>query len=91
MTRKSKAQGKQPVTSPGKAKGPQSDSQAKNVKSMDEVLRVTALEVDSIVQEEILSPKTSLETLKRQSEVRTRFSEWLGVMQKTHGNNLREL
>ncbi|XP_010693119.2 uncharacterized protein LOC104906101 [Beta vulgaris subsp. vulgaris] len=77
MARKSKAQGKQPVTSPGKMKGPQSDTHAKNVKSMDEILGVTALDVESIMQEEILPPRTSLETLQRQSEVRTQFSEWL--------------
>lgn len=63
MARKSKAQGKQPVSVPEKAKGPQSDSQAKNVKSMDAILGVSALEVDGLVQEEVLSPRTSLETL----------------------------
>lgn len=51
VARKSKAQGKQPVTSPGKMKGPQSDTQVKNVKSMDEILGITALDVDSILQE----------------------------------------
>ena len=74
MARKSKAQGKQLVTSPGKMKGPQSDTHAKKVKSMDEILGVTALDVDSIVQEEILSPRTSLVGLiNRSGQVRVDY------------------
>lgn len=66
MARKSKARGKQTVISLEKLKGPQSDSQAKTVKSIKEILGVSTLDVDNIgVQEDILSRITSLATLQQ--------------------------
>ena len=52
MARKPKAQGKQIVMSPKKLKGPIFDPQTKVVKSMDEVLGVSALDVDNIAIQE---------------------------------------
>ncbi|KNA04003.1 hypothetical protein SOVF_203750, partial [Spinacia oleracea] len=68
--------------------GPVSDSQAKKTKSMDEILGVAAMEVetedeanDSTEEEgEIHSPKTSLSVLKTRSEAHKTFSTWLSVM-----------
>ncbi|XP_021857625.1 uncharacterized protein [Spinacia oleracea] len=85
-----------------KPSGPISDSQAKKTKSMDEVLGVLAMEIesgdeghqseveaDSLVDEneEILSPRTSLNELKSRSEAHRTFSLWLSVMNSRKRQN----
>lgn len=56
---------KQTMMSPEKLKGPTFDSQAKALKLMDVILGVSALDVDAIaIQDEILSPRTSLAALQ---------------------------
>ncbi|XP_056694797.1 uncharacterized protein [Spinacia oleracea] len=62
--------------------GPTLESQAKKTKSMDELLDVAAMEVETCDDEtisteeedEILSPRTSLSTLKTRSEAHRNFS-----------------
>ena len=74
---------KAPSKENGKKKGPES-ADAKKTRSMDEVLGAKILEVQSAESSEeegeILSPKSSLIALKKQSEDRNLFSNWLNVI-----------
>ncbi|XP_056691804.1 uncharacterized protein [Spinacia oleracea] len=76
-----------------KPAGPSSDSQAKKTKSMDDLLGVNILEVESETHNsaedemssgseegEILSPKLSLVAMQNRSESHKTFSPWLSVM-----------
>lgn len=53
------------------------------MKSMDVILGVASLEIDNetrIINEEILSPRSSLRDLQKQSELRMSFSQWMDTM-----------
>ncbi|KNA23311.1 hypothetical protein SOVF_026010, partial [Spinacia oleracea] len=78
--------------------GPTSESQARKTKSMDEVLGVAAMEVETCdeatnsTDEEgtILSPRTSLTALKTRSEAHRTFSSWLSVMKSGNGQSVND-
>lgn len=67
----------------GKERIPAS-AEAKKTRSMDEILGVQILNVqsdaESEIEGELLSPKSSLIALKKQFEEKTLFSEWLNVI-----------
>lgn len=55
-------------------------SQARKTRSIDEILGVHAL--DFVFENEILTPKSSLQELKVQYEARYSFNEWPQSMRK---------
>lgn len=59
-----------------KAKGPRSDSQALRTRSIDEIFGVEALDFGLGIGK-ILTPKSSIQQLQHQSEIRNTFNEWL--------------
>lgn len=67
-------------------KGPTSGNVNQKMKSIDSLIRVLELEIDNeieLIQEEILSPRSSLRELQiRQSEVQVQFSEWLETINR---------
>ncbi|KMT03649.1 hypothetical protein BVRB_8g189880 [Beta vulgaris subsp. vulgaris] len=73
-----------------KEDGPISYSQAKKTKSMDAILGIQEMEVESdsdgSEEGEILSPKASIEALRVQSEDHITFSSWLSVMKSGESN-----
>lgn len=88
MARKSKAKQKaiQANLTTIKGKGP-TESQAKKVQLIDEVMGIDELEIkDESVkecQDEILSPRSSLKSLQQQTMLRKDFSDWLETIQKS--------
>ena len=61
-------------------KGPSSGNVNQKMKSVDSLIGVPALDIDNeteLIQEEILSPRSSLRELQRQSKVGVQFSDWL--------------
>lgn len=88
MARKSKVKQKatQANLTTEKGKGP-SDSQAKKVRLVDEVMGIEELDIEEDEVEEamekILSPRSSLKSLQQQSMVRNNFSDWLETIKKS--------
>ena len=80
-----KTQGKVSEILKEKSKGPSSDSQALRTKSMEEIMGIEASDFGLGVGD-VLTPKTSVDTLKQQSEIRHTFNEWL---QSIHDNSNR--
>ena len=76
-----KSQGNKQGNGKNKHHGSISDSQARKIRSIDEILGMKAL--DFGFESEILTPKSSLQHLKIQSEVRHSFNEWLQSMHKS--------
>ncbi|XP_021861971.2 uncharacterized protein [Spinacia oleracea] len=66
----------------GKPRGPSSDSQALKTRSLDEVLGVEAINFG--LENEVLTPKSSLKQLQVQSEVRHSFNEFMEVIHGSH-------
>ena len=62
---------------PNKPRGPSSDSQAKKTRSIEEVMRIEALEFGSFELGVVLTPKESLVQLRQQSELNRTFSDWM--------------
>lgn len=96
MTRKSRAKKKanQASSSIIKRKGP-SESQAKKVRLIDEVMGIEELEIEDDDEEteechdDILSPRSSLRSLQQQTMLRVNFSDWLETIQKS-GENISQ-
>lgn len=88
LARKSKVKqkGTQANLTMEKGKGP-SDSQAKKVRLVNEVMGIEELDIEEDeveeVMEEILSPRSSLKSLQQQSMVRNNFSDWLETIKKS--------
>lgn len=63
-------------------RGPNSESQALKTRSMDEIMGLEPLNLN--FHEEILTPKSSLQDLKQQSELRHTFNDWLESIHRSN-------
>ncbi|XP_056695788.1 uncharacterized protein [Spinacia oleracea] len=85
MARKSglKNQGNKHGNGKSKPRGPSSDSQALKIRSLEEVLGVE--EIDFGIENEVLTPKSSLQHLQIRSELRHSFNDYLQAIHNSNG------
>ncbi|XP_048501638.1 uncharacterized protein LOC125497954 [Beta vulgaris subsp. vulgaris] len=87
MARSSRGAGKNGGNAGGMRKtGPSLDTPNRKTKSIDVIMGITPLEIDNeteIIQEKILSPRTSLRELQQHSELRVNFSDWIETINKS--------
>ncbi|XP_056697530.1 uncharacterized protein [Spinacia oleracea] len=85
MARKSgsKNQGNNHGNGKSKPRGPSSDSQALKTRSLEEVLGVEA--IDFGIENEVLTPKSSLHQLQIRSELRHSFNDYLQAIHNSNG------
>lgn len=82
MARHSKSQ--KNMVRNGKATGPSSDSKANKTRSMDEILGISAMEIEQVTRTE----EEDLREIQQSQQTHRLFSEWLSSIHSIDGNDV---